>query len=294
MKSLNDFINYLEQEVAFGSVYVLGAQGQRYPFADKWLMTREHDSQSNVNRIKKTLEKRIADGYDPNNIGAFDCSGLGMYYLIKEGYLSSDLNANGMRGQCEVIDKANLKRGDWVFVMDGGRATHIGYVVNDNLDVIEARGRDYGVVKTKLAERNWNHYGRPKMFKADIEAPKTIKQELKKGDKGDEVKAVQLALIANGYSLPKYGADSSFGGETYNAVCKLQKALGVAQNGIVGKTEIEALGLVWGGVVDYEKLYNELMVNYETVTANCNALTEENGQLKEAIKNIKNISEKWC
>ena len=280
MKSMNDFINYLEQEIKYGSIYVLGAQGQRYPFTDEWLLYREHNSKTNANRIKKTLEKRIADGYDPNNIGAFDCSGLGMYYLIKEGYLSADLNANGMRGQCEVIDKANLKRGDWVFVMDDGRATHIGYVVNDDLDVIEARGRDYGVVKTKLAERNWNHYGRPKMFKAEIEAPTVIKRELKKGDKGDDVKAVQLALIANGYSLPKYGADSSFGTETHNAVSKLQKALGAAQNGIVGKAETEALGLVWGGDPDYKKMYEDLLA--------------EHTSLLDDVKNIENILKKWC
>lgn len=279
MKSLNDFINYLEQEIKNGSIYVLGAQGQRYPFTDEWLLYREHNSQSNVNRIKKTLEKRIADGYDPKNIGAFDCSGLGMYYLIKEKYLPSDLNANGMRGQCEVIDKTDLKRGDWVFVMEDGRATHIGYVVDDKLNVIEARGRDYGVVKTKLAERNWNHYGRPKMFKAEIEALAPIMRELRKGDKGDDVRAVQNALIQNGYSLPKYGADGSFGGETHNAVCALQKAINKAENGIVGKAEVKALGLKWGAEPDYKKMYEELAVKYT--------------ELLEDMQAIKNISNLW-
>lgn len=279
MKSLNDFINYLEQEIKNGSIYVLGAQGQRYPFTDEWLLYREHNSQSNVNRIKKTLEKRIADGYDPKNIGAFDCSGLGMYYLIKEKYLPSDLNANGMRGQCEVIDKTDLKRGDWVFVMEDGRATHIGYVVDDKLNVIEARGRDYGVVKTEFAKRSWNHYGRPKMFKAEIEAASPIMRELRKGDKGDDVRAVQNALIQNGYSLPKYGADGDFGGETHKAVCALQKTLNKAENGIVGKAEVEALGLKWGAEPDYKKMYEELAVKYT--------------ELLEDMQAIKNISNLW-
>ena len=279
MRSLNDFINYLEQEIKNGSIYVLGAQGQRYPFTDEWLLYREHNSQSNVNRIKKTLDKRIADGYDPKNIGAFDCSGLGMYYLIKEKYLPSDLNANGMRGQCEVIDKIDLKRGDWVFVMEDGRATHIGYGVDDKLNVIEARGRDYGVVKTELAKRSWNHYGRPKMFKAEIEAPSPIMRELRKGDKGDDVRAVQNALMQNGYSLPKYGADGDFGGETHKAVCALQKTLNKAENGIVGKAEVEALGLKWGAEPDYKKMYDELAVKYT--------------ELLEDMQAIKNISNLW-
>ena len=280
MKSLNDFIAYLEQELANGSVYVLGGQGQRYPFTDQWLLLREHNSQSNVNRIKKTLSKRIADGYEPSQIGAFDCSGLGMYFLqTLHKMLPSDLNANGMRGQCEVIDKTDLKRGDWVFVMDGGRATHIGYVVDDKLNVIEARGRDYGVVKTKLAERNWNHYGRPKMFKAEIETPAPIMRELQKGDKGDDVKALQNALIQNGYDLSKYGADGDFGGETYKAVCVLQKAISKAENGIAGKAEIEALGLDWGAEPDYKKMYEELAVKYT--------------ELLEDMQAIKNISNLW-
>ena len=279
MSSLNDFIAYLEQEIANGSIYVLGGQGQRYPFEDKWLLLREHNSQSNVNRIKKTLEKRIADGYDPKNIGAFDCSGLGMYYLIKEKYLPSDLNANGMRGQCENISREDLMRGDWVFVMDGNRATHIGYVVDKDLNVIEARGRDYGVVKTKIAERNWNAYGRPKMFKAEIEAPDPITRELKRGDKGEDVKVVQTALIQNGYKLPKYGADGSFGGETQMAVCALQKTLNKPENGIVGKAEVEALGLKWGAEPDYKKMYEELTVKYT--------------ELLEDMQAIKNISNLW-
>jgi hypothetical protein len=38
------------------------------------------------------------------------------------------------------------------------------------------------------------------------------------GDKGDSVKQVQLSLIANGYPLPKYGADGNLGDETWNAL----------------------------------------------------------------------------
>src|SRR4051812_36078946 len=42
------------------------------------------------------------------------------------------------------------------------------------------------------------------------------------GSKGDDVKALQKALMAAGYALPKYGADGGFGGEGIAAVKALQ------------------------------------------------------------------------
>lgn len=42
MTMLESFIAYLEQEIVRGSIYVLGAQGQRAPFDTAWLKVREH------------------------------------------------------------------------------------------------------------------------------------------------------------------------------------------------------------------------------------------------------------
>lgn len=64
---------------------------------------------------------------------------------------------------------------------------------------------------------------------------------LKKGDTGNKVKALQLLLIGNGYSCGKYGADSSFGPATDEAVKKMQKANGITVDGIVGKNTMELL-----------------------------------------------------
>lgn len=264
MSVLNEFIEFLETELKNGSVYVLGAQGQRYPFSDDWLEQREHNNQSNISRVKATVEKRIKDGYPPEKIGAFDCSGLGMYWLQNVSKLfPADLNANGMRGKCKAIDKASLRKGDWVFIVDGGRATHIGYIVDDELNVIESRGRDYGVVKTKLASRPWNDYGRPDVFAREINPPVILTRKLKKGDKGDDVKAVQQALITNKYSLPKYGADGSFGNETDAAVRTLQSENGLTVDGIVDKEEVEMLGLAW----DYKDSYEELLADMLKIKA---------------------------
>jgi peptidoglycan hydrolase-like protein with peptidoglycan-binding domain len=57
---------------------------------------------------------------------------------------------------------------------------------------------------------------------------------LQKGSKGDSVKALQLLLVGYGYSLGDYGADSSFGSVTENAVEAFQEDCDLEVDGVVG------------------------------------------------------------
>lgn len=57
---------------------------------------------------------------------------------------------------------------------------------------------------------------------------------LKKGAKGDSVKALQTLLIGYGYSCGKYGADGDFGSATLKAVKAYQKANCLTVDGEVG------------------------------------------------------------
>jgi N-acetylmuramoyl-L-alanine amidase len=71
---------------------------------------------------------------------------------------------------------------------------------------------------------------------------------LKKGSKGDAVKALQALLIGYGYELKNngktYGVDGSFGGATENAVLAYQKKNGLQTDGSVGpKTWAKLLGV---------------------------------------------------
>lgn len=67
---------------------------------------------------------------------------------------------------------------------------------------------------------------------------------LKKGHKGEDVRALQRLLIAAGYSCGSAGADADFGSGTYNAVCAYQKAKGLGVDGAVGaKTWGKLLGV---------------------------------------------------
>lgn len=67
---------------------------------------------------------------------------------------------------------------------------------------------------------------------------------LKRGDKSDTVKALQILLIGYGYDLAAYGADGAFGGTTESAVKAFQSDNALGADGIVGaKTWAKLLGM---------------------------------------------------
>ncbi|MBQ9531153.1 MAG: C40 family peptidase [Eubacterium sp.] len=104
----------------------------------------------------------------PNNqigIKVHDCVGLIKGYLwcknaediLPEYKMSQDVSANGMLEKCKI--KGNISSmpdipGVLVF-MSG----HVGVYIGDG-NVVEARGHAWGVVKTKLKDRNWKNWGK--------------------------------------------------------------------------------------------------------------------------------------
>lgn len=301
---LNDFIAYLEQEVANHSIYVIGGQGQRgKAVTEKWIRSRETASKTNADRAVAFWALQVAAGYG-DRLGAFDCSGLGMYWLQNlKGIYKNDMTANGMMGKCRRLEKSELRRGDWTFIVnDEGRAVHIGYIVDDELNVIEARGRDYGVIKSAMSSR-WNRFGRPEVFAAEIEGGETgmnITKNLRKGDKGEEVKILQQALLAKGYDLGKFGADGSFGAATEKAVKAFQTASNLKADGIAGKNTVTALGLVWGEAEpelptepDYKALYEKLKAEADAQGAELVKLQAAYEELAADMRKIKVVAEKY-
>lgn len=61
------------------------------------------------------------------------------------------------------------------------------------------------------------------------------------GSSGTEVRTMQTLLMQQGYSLPLYGADGIFAGETYAAVIAFQKDHGLAPDGVCGALTWAAL-----------------------------------------------------
>ena len=158
--NLSDFINYLEEQVENHSIYVWGAQGQDHEdITEAWIRKKEattgsySDGTSYADAALTYWKKQCAAGYK-EVLRAVDCSGLGIYWLYKLKHLfSGDMTANDMRSTCIQLDFSERKKGCWVFrVNSAGRATHIGYMVDDT-NVVHAKGRKYGVCQRKGGNR---------------------------------------------------------------------------------------------------------------------------------------------
>ncbi len=68
---------------------------------------------------------------------------------------------------------------------------------------------------------------------------------MKRGDKGSEVQKLQLALIELGFALPRWGADSSLGGETLTALTMLLNAHGRTNDENPTEVSAEELAFVY-------------------------------------------------
>ena len=249
---LAEFIKFLENEVKNGSIYVWGGQGQ---LATEALIDKLETSASNKKTAKALLAKRRKQGY--KNIKAFDCSGLVTEAMSAAGMEadSFDTTAQGLqRSYCTSITRSALKPGDLVFRQNSKGTYHVGVVVDFNLNVIESRGRAYGVVKRGInasGSSYWNAYGRPKKIKTEIEKNTkviTLTRELKKKTikmRGEDVKAVQTVLINKGFSCGKTANDGVFGNSTDTAVRKFQADSGLKVDGIVGEKTAKALGFTF-------------------------------------------------
>ena len=170
------FIEYLKEQVENGSIYVWGAQGQKAPTVNEtWIRRMEKATGgTEINGHYETYAAiavtawthKVREGYG-EVLRAFDCSGLGVYFFLKHKLIRYDMNANALMRLCEPAEKP--KRGYWVFRLDvRGRATHIGYMISDK-ELVEAKGRAYGVVKTEFKEKDWMWIGKPKIFEFEPE-----------------------------------------------------------------------------------------------------------------------------
>ena len=245
-----EFRKYLEEQVANRSLYLWGGQGEPLGKLTDGYIRQKETSAANARRVIRLRDVRKKK-YP--KLRAFDCSGLGVCFLLEKGAMEKDMTANGMMGKCAPISKARLEPGDFVFRVKNGKAHHIGYVVDAGY-VIEAYGRDKGVIKRTLnagGATYWNAFGRSPW----VENPEKKEQErwavsrlLKKKMplmKGADVKNLQKALKAAGISPGSI--DGIFGSNTGKAVKLFQKANALKADGIAGKKTITALGGKWEG-----------------------------------------------
>ena len=227
----SDFTEYLKEQVRNHSIYVWGAQGQKKPtITEAWIRKREK-TKRNADRAIAHWKKEVREGYG-DVLRAFDCSGLGVYFFLKHNMIDHDVNADGLRKLCKTIERSDVREGDMTFRMNGGRAVHVGYAI-DGDRVIEAKGRDVGVVESRIS--GWDRFGRPPFY-ASRELRLTYPYM-----RGDDVRELQRTLKEQGYDPGQI--DGIFGKKTERAVKRFQKASGLKADGIAGRRTFFALGL---------------------------------------------------
>jgi cell wall-associated NlpC family hydrolase len=156
---ISQFIDYLKGEVKNGSIYVWGAQGQK-DVSEVWIRRMETTTR-NADRAIAFWKRQIDRGFD-QTLRAFDCSGLIMYFLNREGLYKGDLSSRGLFAKCVSLKREELLPGDLVFRHNGLMIHHVGVFAGDHA-VVEAMGRDDGVVLRDINSSGsayWNRYGR--------------------------------------------------------------------------------------------------------------------------------------
>lgn len=263
MSKREEFIEALKGQVN-KAIYVWGGDGEDVSAMSnptKWIKNAE-TSTKNANKAIKLFNKRVKAGVKP--IRAVDCSGF-IYWALKiVGLLEGDKNSRGLYGLCKPIKKSELIAGDLVFKADDkdgdGYETseifHVGAYIGGG-KVAESKGRDYGVIISDLAGGGWDMFGRlpyfddaPQPEQEETKAESTNKEagkvmitlnELRQGDKGEQVRAMQQLLIAKGYSCGSKGADGDYGKKTRAALLAFQKGNGLSADAVCGINTWSAL-----------------------------------------------------
>lgn len=226
---IKKFIEYLKSHV--GDIYVWGAQGEIVRDIN-WIRKMEKNV-AQAERAIALYEKRKAEGRNP--IYAFDCSGLIVCFLLENGLIKADTTASGLYHMSKSIKKSELKPGDLVFRDNGSKIHHVGVYIGDNT-VIEAYGRDLGVVRRhidKSGANYWNKFGRYDALQDSKEDIFTMElKTVKEGSRGEEVRALQILLNGNSCDCGK--ADGIAGPKTVAAIQKYQIDHKLVVDGIAG------------------------------------------------------------
>lgn len=211
------------------------ARGYKVSYTDAWCATF-------VSAVASQL------GY--TDIIPTECSCNKMIELFKNlGVWVENENRTPNPGDILFYDWEDDGKGD-----NTGRSDHVGIVEKvegNTITVIE--GNYSNSVKRRTLAVNGKYIRGYAVPKYDAEVKPAENKEgvctveikvLKKGSKGNEVKALQTLLIGYGYSCGSSGADGDFGSNTDKALRAYQKANGLSVDGCCGpKSWAKLLGV---------------------------------------------------
>lgn len=230
---------------------VLSSKTKQYP---------QHYGESRTARYRSDIAKNLvcADcvggckGYAWTNGGQGVLESIGMPGAIPYRYQSNgcpDRSANGMFSYAKEqgMEWGGMDSMPEIVGLALHSDGHMGFYVGDGY-AVEWRGFAYGCVRTKVSARNWQHWYKLPFIDYNDGAAQLPEEDyalgsrlLKRGMRGTDVKALQTILMDLGYSLPKYGADGSFGSETEEALKQFQAQHGLDPTGIYDNATHQAL-----------------------------------------------------
>lgn len=146
------FIKLLSWAVKNHCIYLWGAQGEKVKNLPNEKIYKMETSRENAERVIYLISLFNAFGWISAKTRAFDCSGLICYCLVKCGLEAGgssgfDLTADALAERYPRTNK--LKPGVLLH-----RKGHIGCYIGYN-HLIEAKGRDYGVVVSPYKPEEW-------------------------------------------------------------------------------------------------------------------------------------------
>lgn len=240
---------WCEQRV--GCPYIYGGTGK--PCTPEYREARMKQYPAYAEKIKRNCPRlsgaattcRDCRWCDPETgVGkqAYDCAQLAKYAMEAAGIpMVSGANSQWERTDWQergAISDLPFALWENVFLVfrwdaDKGKMGHVGVYQGDGT-VIHAKGHDVGVVRQRLQDTNFTHYGIPK----GLYDGKAYRPVLRQGDTGPDVLYLQTLLSSVGDPID---ADGAFGPKTAAAVKAFQKAHGLTVDGVVGPKTWTAL-----------------------------------------------------
>lgn len=163
MKNNEKFVKLAREEIKNNSLYLWGGQGESVEKTTPEKIQKMETSQGNAARILKLLSAKLTAGCNMKKAKYFDCSGLVVDLLQRMELIKDDYTADGIYKElCEPVKLSDLKKGDLCFIDQNGKKVHVGIWDKEYNQVIEAAGRDLGVVGRGMNKNKWNAFGRLK------------------------------------------------------------------------------------------------------------------------------------
>lgn len=204
---------------------------------------------------RKYYDDKLKEGFGKPGS---DCSGM-HHYL--SGY---DTTAQGYYERCDrkgefddlpiknlvlvfkgqyVEEKVKDKYGEETTVKKL-KINHTGVYLGNGM-VIHMRSSKDNCVYENVNNHNWTHYGFADFidYTEDFNTKPILTRDLKKSNKGVDVKLLQDKLNTLGFDCGK--VDGDFGSKTETAVKEFQAANKLKDDGVVGKKTCKALNMLW-------------------------------------------------